>query len=50
MVMQWLRLRAANAGGTGLIPGRETKILHPSGMVKKKKKGKENPQTLARII
>ena len=43
--MQWLRLRAANAGGTGLIPGRETKILHPSGMVKKKKRKRKSPDS-----
>lgn len=28
MVVQWLRLYAPNAQGTGSIPGRETKILH----------------------
>ena len=25
---QWLRLHASNAGGTGLIPVWETKVLH----------------------
>ena len=28
LVAQWLRLRASTAGGTGLIPGQETKTLH----------------------
>ena len=27
-MVQWLRLHAFNAGGMGLIPGQETKILH----------------------
>ena len=26
--VQWLRLRASNAGGAGLIPGWGTKMLH----------------------
>ena len=30
LVVQWLRLRAPNAGDVGLIPGRGTKILCPS--------------------
>ena len=30
LVVQWLRLSAANAGGEGQIPGRETKILPAS--------------------
>ena len=28
LVVQWLRLCALNAGGTGLIPGQGLKILH----------------------
>ena len=28
LAVRWLKLHALNAGGTGLIPGRETKILH----------------------
>ena len=28
LVVQWLRLCASTAGGTGLIPGQETKTLH----------------------
>ena len=28
LVVQWLRLRASTAGGTGLIPGWGTKIPH----------------------
>ena len=28
LVVQWLRLRASNAGGKGLIPGQGTKIPH----------------------
>ena len=28
LVVQWLGLCASTAGGTGLIPGQETQILH----------------------
>ena len=28
LAVQWLRLHASNAGGTGLLPGQETKIPH----------------------
>ena len=38
LVVQWLRLRAPTAGGTGSIPGRGTKILHARGVAKKKEK------------
>ena len=43
MSVQWLRLIASNAGGAGLIPGWETKILPAARQpkVKKKKKKKE---------
>ena len=39
MAVQWLRLRAPNAGGTGLIPGWGTKILPATwrGLKNKKK-------------
>ena len=36
--VQWLRLRASNAGGVGLIPGQGTKIPHASKTKKKKEK------------
>ena len=39
VVVQWLRLRASTAGGTGLILGWEAKIPHP-GPAKKKKSQK----------
>ena len=35
LVVQWLRLRASNAGDTGSIPGWGTLILH--GVAKKKR-------------
>ena len=40
LVVQWLRLRALNAGGMGLIPGLRPKIPHAAqlGLKKKKKK------------
>ena len=28
LAVKWLRLRASTAGGSGLIPGRGTKIPH----------------------
>ena len=37
LVVQWLRLRAPNAGGTGLILGRGTKIPYAAGHGQKKK-------------
>ena len=36
LVIQWLRLRTSTAGGTGLIPGRGTKISHASWYDQKK--------------
>ena len=30
LAVQWLRMHAFIAGGTGLIPGPETKILYPT--------------------
>ena len=41
LAVQWLRLHASNAGGTGLIPGREAKIPHAAWRGQKKKKRKE---------
>ena len=41
LVVQWLRLHTPNAGGTGLIPGRATKILHATWRGQKKKKEKK---------
>ena len=41
LMVQWLRLQAANAGGMGLIPGQGTKIPHATGWgqkIKLKKK------------
>ena len=38
LVVQWLRLHTATAGGTGSIPGQGTKILHVTQQKKKKKK------------
>ena len=38
LVVQWLRLHAPNAGGTGLIPCRGTKIPHAQGTAKEKEK------------
>ena len=37
MVVQWLRLRALNAGGTGSIPGQGTKTPCASQCGQKKK-------------
>ena len=42
LVVQWLRLQASTAEGTGLIPGRGSKILHAMQYGKKKKKPFEN--------
>ena len=39
-MVQWLRLRASNAGRAGSIPGRETKIPHAAQHGQKKKKEK----------
>lgn len=33
-VVQWLRLHIPNVGGTGLIPGQETNILHATCLKK----------------
>ena len=37
LAVQWLRLRACNAGSMGLIPGQGTKVPHASRSVAKKK-------------
>ena len=39
LVVQWLRLHASNAGGTGLIPVWGTKVPHAVWHSQKKKKG-----------
>ena len=38
-MVQWLRLCAPNAGGTGSIPGRRTKIPHAAAVWPKKRMG-----------
>ena len=38
LAVQWLRLHAPNAGDTGLIPGRGTKMPHAAWRSQKKKK------------
>ena len=41
LVVQWLNLQAASAGGEGSIPGQGTKVLHalrPEKILVKKKK------------
>ena len=40
LAVQWCRLCAPNAGGSGLIPSWETKILHAAWRSKKKKQKK----------
>ena len=37
--VQWLRLHASTAGGTGSIPGLENSCCLPRGVAKKKKGG-----------
>ena len=37
-MVQWLRLRVSTTGGTSLIPGQGTKILHATQCGQKKKK------------
>ena len=46
LVVQWLGLRASTAGGTGLIPGQGTKILHAAWPKKKILKMVFNPKYL----
>ena len=42
-MVQWLRLRASTAGGTGSIPGRGTKTLHGAhGAAKRREKKERN--------
>ena len=50
LAVQWLRLRASCAGGTGLIPGQGTKIPHAMQQKKKKKKKKELFQEILNTI
>ena len=40
-MVQWLRLRASNAGGTGSIPGWGTNIPHAVQTKTKKQKNKK---------
>ena len=44
LVIQWLRLRTSTAGGTGLIPGRGTKISHASWYDQKKQTKKKTEE------
>ena len=37
LMVQWLRLRVSTTGGTSLIPGQGTKILHATQCGQKKK-------------
>ena len=41
LAVQWLRLHATTAGGTGSIPGQGTKIPHATWQGQKKKKFKK---------
>ena len=47
LVVQWLRLYASTAGGTGSVPCQGTKILHVACHGQKKKK--ERTETLRYI-
>ena len=38
LAVQWLRLRASTAGGSGSIPGQGPKVPHAKGQSQKKKK------------
>ena len=42
LAVQWLRLRASNAGGEGSIPGQGTKIPHAMWWGQKKQKEKHH--------
>ena len=52
LAVQWLRLRASNAGGTGLTPGWGTKIPHvmPRHGHKRKKKKSESIYSKADVL
>ena len=45
LVVQWLGLPVSNAGGTGLIPGGGTEILHAAWHGKKKKRKDKTKQS-----
>ena len=45
LAVQWLRLHASTAGGTGSIPGCGTKIPHAMWHGQKKKKKKKSMKT-----
>ena len=40
-MVQWIRLRAPNAGGKFSIPGQGTKILHAIGLAKNQRETNE---------
>ena len=42
-MVQWLRLYVSNAGGSGLIPGWGTKILHAAWCSQKNKTKQKTP-------
>ena len=48
LVVQWLRLRASNAGGMGLISGWGTKVLHATRRGQKKKEKEKSVQSLSK--
>ena len=48
-MVQWLRLLAVNAGGTGSIPGRGTKVPRATWCGPKKKKKKKRKITFVYI-
>ena len=50
LVVPWLGFCAPTAGSVGLIPGRETKILHATQRSHKHKKEKEKKPTEKQII
>ena len=47
---QVVKITASNAGGTGLIPGRGTKIPHPTEHSKKEKRKKEKTRRMKVFI
>ena len=49
LVVQWLRLHASNAGGTGSIPSWGTKIPHVMRPKDKERKKKEIPRVLGAL-
>ena len=47
LAIQWLRLHASTAEGTGSTPGKGTKIPHASQVRQKKRKGKKRKENLS---